>query len=131
MMFVQLKDLQGDNVVCNSDDIECIHVGKIDRKGNTATVIKFKRGGYFCVSESVSEVVERIGSPMFITLNDYDLSTIAFNMEQIVCVYSSTYRKTKGRTGVSCRSGRCYEVYESVSNIYLMLTPRLFINADD
>lgn len=131
MMFVQLKDLDGNNVVCNAEDIECIYVGKIDRKGNTATVIKFKRGGYFCVSENVTEVAERIGSPMFITFHDDDLSPIVFNIEQIVCVYSSIMRKRKGKTVVSCRSGRWSVVFESVSDIYQVLTPRLFIKVDD
>ncbi len=130
-MFVRLKDLNGDYVVCNSEDVECIHIGKLDRKGNTATVIKFKRGGDFCVSESVSEDVERIGSPMFMTLHDDDLSEIVFNMEQIVCVYSCIMRKRKGQTVVSCRSGHWYVVFETVSDIYLELMPPPFIKVDD
>lgn len=121
MMFVQLKDLDGDNVVCNSQDIECVHVGKIDRKGNTATIVKFKCGEYFCVSESVSEVVERIGSPKFIKLHDDDLSEIAFNIECIECVFTSHSRKRKGQTVVAFNSGRWSVVFENVSDIYLAL----------
>ena len=131
MIFIQLTSLDGDDVVFNSEDIECIHVGKIDRKGNTATVVEFNFGGYFCVSESISEVVKRIGSPMFIKLHDYDLSEIVFNVERITCIATSLLRKTKNQVVVCCRSGHSYVVFESVSYIYQRLEPALFRNSDD
>ena len=120
-MFVRLKDLDGDFVVCNIQDIECIYVGKIDRKGNTATIVRFQCGGYFCVSEHVSEVAERIGSSMFLTFHDDNLSEIVFNIGCIECVFSSLWRKTKGQNIVECSSGNCYTVFEDVSDIYKML----------
>ena len=123
MMFVRLKDLHNQFVVCDAGEIECIFVGKIDRKGNTATIVQFKDGDYCCVSESVSDVAECIGSPMFLKLKFEDKS-IVFNIEAIERVFVNHYRKAKGRTTIKCKSGNCYFVSDYVWDISTLLLPR-------
>ena len=122
-MFIGLTDLENKNIICNGDQVECVFVDKIDRKGNTATVVKLQSGTFFCVQENVLEVATRLNSPMFLNLLDYEFKEIVFNINQIETVLIGRTRTTKGQTIVLCKSGRSYLIGERLVDVYRALCP--------